>query len=241
MCKNSYNSNSARQSDVGSGCQDLYWEFPRTWKHCESSSEAEFQAVWGWLFLPSLQPVSGRHGFVKTLSAPPYFLLVLPDLLPQISWDFQSLPSRVLTHCLSEGWVRRGGPGTKDSTSTQYRVSGSSQLKTSVSFVTHWDHIKSLAISMRFLFCNSFKITFPFSLAGRGQELNKLWEQFVLLDLVLYMDTLYFRLEYICCMEIELSSGFFFHFFGAVRTIKMDFSSVVKATSGGPICVSKKG
>ena len=58
----------------------------------------------------------------------------------------------------------------------------------------------------------------------------------VLLDLVLYIDTLYFRLEYICCMEIELSSGCFFHFFGAVRTIEMDFSSVVKATSGGPIC-----
>ena len=63
----------------------------------------------------------------------------------------------------------------------------------------------------------------------------------ILLDLVLYMDTLYFRLEYICCMEIELSSGFFFHFFGAVRTIEMDFSSVVKATSGGPICASRGG
>lgn len=37
-------------------------------------------------------------------------------------------------------------------------------------------------------------------------------------------------------MEIELSSGFLFHFSGAVRTIEMDFSSVDKATSGGPIC-----
>lgn len=61
----------------------------------------------------------------------------------------------------------------------------------------------------------------------------------VLFDLVLYTDTLYFRLEYICCMETELSSGFFFHFSGAVRTIEMDFSSVVKATSGGPICAWK--
>ena len=37
-------------------------------------------------------------------------------------------------------------------------------------------------------------------------------------------------------MEMELSSGFFFHFSGAVRTTEMDFSSGVKATSGGPIC-----
>lgn len=58
----------------------------------------------------------------------------------------------------------------------------------------------------------------------------------VLFDFVLYTDTLYFRLEYICCMEIELSSGFFFHFSGAVRTIEMDFSLGVKATAGGPIC-----
>lgn len=63
----------------------------------------------------------------------------------------------------------------------------------------------------------------------------------VLLDLVLYTDTLYFRLEYICCMERELSSGFLFHFSGAVRTMEMDFSSVVKAIPGGPICVSKNG
>lgn len=63
----------------------------------------------------------------------------------------------------------------------------------------------------------------------------------ILLDLVLYTDTLYFRLEYICCMDTGLSSGFFFHFSGAVRIIEIDFSSGIRVTPGGPICAKRGG
>lgn len=68
------------------------------------------------------------------------FFSVLSAFFPRLAKVSCSLPSRVLMHCFWEGRVRRGGPGTKDSTWTQYRVLGSSQLSTSVLLVIYCDH-----------------------------------------------------------------------------------------------------
>lgn len=109
---------------------------------CEPSSMAESQAA---------QCISGEGSFCFCFHLFPVDM-DLPKLCLHChtsssfsrfpSLDCQSLPFKVLTHCFSEGRARRGGPGTKDSTRTQYTVSGSSQLSTSVWLVTHWDHVQ---------------------------------------------------------------------------------------------------
>lgn len=125
--------------------QDWCWECSKRWNpppFCEPSSMAESQAA---------QCISGEGCFCFCFHLFPVDM-DLPKLCLHChtsssfsrfpSLDCQSLPFKVLTHCFSEGRARRGGPGTNDSTRTQYTVSGSSQLSTSVWLVTHWDHVQ---------------------------------------------------------------------------------------------------